>query len=101
MDPAIRALFSPEPGSTYLDSATFGLPPEPTLRVMREVLDAWAAGTANWTDDWDRAGEQARAAFGALIGIDAARVALLPAVSAGVGVVAAGADGERRRRRPG
>lgn len=90
MDAAIRAMFSPEPGGTYLDSATYGLPPEPTLRVMREALDAWTAGTANWIEDWDRVGERARAAFAALLGIASSRVALLPATSAGVGVVAAG-----------
>ncbi|MCI0582533.1 MAG: aminotransferase class V-fold PLP-dependent enzyme [Chloroflexi bacterium] len=87
MDPAIRALFSPEPGTTYLDSATYGLPPEPTLRVMRE--DAWNAGSANWIEDWDKAGERGRAAFAALLGVDPGRVALLPATSVGVGLVAA------------
>jgi selenocysteine lyase/cysteine desulfurase len=89
MDPAIRALFSPEPGTTYLDSATYGLPPEPTLRVMREALDAWNAGSANWIEDWDKVGERGRAAFAALLGIDPGRVALLPATSVGVGLVAA------------
>jgi len=90
VDLAIRALFSPEPGTTYLDSATYGLPPEPTLRVMREALDAWTAGSANWMEDWDKVGERGRIAFAALLGIEAARVALIPAASAGVGMVAAG-----------
>lgn len=90
MDPAIRALFSPEPGTTYLDSATYGLPPEPTRRAIREALDAWTAGTANWIEDWDKVGERGRPAFAALLGIEASRVALIPAASAGVGVVAAG-----------
>jgi len=90
VDPAIRALFSPEPGTTYLDCATYGLPPEPTLRVMREALDAWNAGSANWIEDWDKVGERGRAALAALIGVESSRVALLPATSAGVGVVAAG-----------
>jgi selenocysteine lyase/cysteine desulfurase len=90
MDAAIRALFSPEPGSVYLDSATYGLPPEPTTRVLREALGAWTAGTANWMEDWDTAGERGRAAFAALLDIEPSRVALLPATSAGVGVVAAG-----------
>jgi selenocysteine lyase/cysteine desulfurase len=89
VDPAIRALFSPEPGTTYLDSATYGLPPEPTLRVMREALDAWNAGSANWIEDWDKVGERGRAAFAALLRIDPGRVALLPATSVGVGLVAA------------
>ncbi|HSO29948.1 MAG TPA: aminotransferase class V-fold PLP-dependent enzyme [Candidatus Sulfomarinibacteraceae bacterium] len=90
MDPAIRALFAPEPGSTYLDTATYGLPPAPTTRALREALEAWTAGTADWIEDWDRAGERGRAAFAALLGVDAPRVALLPATSVGVGVVAAG-----------
>ena len=94
MDPSIRALFAPEPGSTYLDSATYGLPPEPTLRVMREALDAWTPARANWIEDWDKAGERGRAAFGALMGIGASRVALIPATSVGVGVVAAALTAE-------
>ncbi|MEW5991245.1 MAG: aminotransferase class V-fold PLP-dependent enzyme [Chloroflexota bacterium] len=89
MDPAIRAQFSSEPGTTYLDSATYGLPPEPTLRVMRAALDAWSAGSANWIEDWDKVGERGRAAFAALLGIEPSRVALLPATSVGVGLVAA------------
>ena len=89
MDPAIRALFAPEPGTTYLDSATYGLPPEPTWRVMRRALDTWTAGSANWIEDWDKVGERGRAAFAALLGIEPGRVALLPATSVGVGLVAA------------
>jgi len=89
VDPAIRALFAPEPGTTYLDSATYGLPPEPTLRVMRRALDTWTAGSANWIEDWDKVGERGRAAFAALLGIEPGRVALLPATSVGVGLVAA------------
>jgi len=88
VDPSIRALFHPEPGLTYLDTATYGLPPEPTLRAMREAEDAWQAGTASWVD-WDRQAERARAAFGRVIGAPSSRVALMPSVSVGVGLVAA------------
>ena len=95
MDPSIRALFHPEPGLTYLDTATYGLPPEPTLRAMREAEDAWQAGTAMWVE-WDRQAERARAAFGRLVGTATSRVALVPSVSTGVGVVAADlAPGDR------
>lgn len=90
MDPSIRALFAPEPGTVFLDSATYGLPPEPTLRAMREGMDAWRAGTAYWVDDWDRVAERARSAFATLIGTGPERIALLPATSVGVGVVASG-----------
>ena len=88
MDPSIRALFHPEPGLTYLDTATYGLPPEPTLRAMREAEDAWQAGTASWVE-WDRQAERARAAFGRVIGAPSSRVALMPSVSVGVGLVVA------------
>lgn len=88
MDSSIRALFHPAAGLTYLDTATYGLPPEPTLRVMREGFDAWQAGTGVWVE-WDREAERARAAFGSLVGAAPSRVALLPSVSVGVGMVAA------------
>jgi selenocysteine lyase/cysteine desulfurase len=88
--PDIRSQFAPGPGITYLDSATYGLPPEATIRSMRKALDAWQAGTADWMLDWDRPAEGARASFAALIGVTADRVAFLPAASVGVGIVAAG-----------
>jgi selenocysteine lyase/cysteine desulfurase len=95
VDPSIRALFHPEPGLTYLDTATYGLPPDPTLRAMREAEDAWQAGTASWVE-WDKQAERARAAFGRLIGAPSSRVALMPSVSTGVGIVAADlAPGDR------
>ena len=88
MDPTIRALFSPTPGVAYLDSATYGLPPEPTTRAMSTALDAWRSGSADWVTDWDRPAEDARVSFGRIVGVSAADVALLPAVSVGVGIVA-------------
>ena len=88
MNPSIRALFHPAPGLTYLDSATYGLPPEPTLRAMRRADEEWAAGTGIWVE-WDRVSERARVAFAQLMGVASSRVALLPAVSVGVGVVSA------------
>ncbi len=89
MDEAIRAQFSPRPGIAYLDSATYGLPPAATVLAMRTALDHWADGTAEWIPDWDRPAEAARASFARLVGTDPALVTLLPAVSVGVGLVAA------------
>ena len=80
-------MFNPAKGLTYLDTATYGLPPEPTIRVMREALHAWEAGTAGWVE-WDRQSERARVAFARLMGAPPSRVALLPSVSVGVGMVA-------------
>jgi selenocysteine lyase/cysteine desulfurase len=81
-------MFHPAPGLTYLDTATYGLPPEPTVRAMRKAHDEWVDGTGRWVE-WDRQSERARAAFAKLIRVVPARVALLPSVSVGVGVVSA------------
>ena len=89
MESTIRAMFAPASGTTYLDTATYGLPPEPTRRVLADALDAWSAGTASWQDDWDKVGEGARGAFARIVGVDAARVALISSTSTGVGVIAA------------
>ncbi len=89
MDDAIRSLFSPAPGIAYLDSATYGLAPEPTILAMRTALDAWQAGTAEWITDWDRPAEAARTSFAHLIGTAPELVSLQPAASVGVGLIAA------------
>ncbi len=85
---AIRALFSPEPGAVYLDAGTYGLPPQPTVQAMRQALDAWQAGTADWVRSWDQHGETCRALFASLIGARPETVSLAPSVSVPVGVVA-------------
>src|SRR5919197_3665535 len=84
-----RDLFEPAPGTIYLDAATYGLPPRPTLEVMRQALADWQAGTADWVSSWDRAGEVCRERFARLIGADQAAVALVPSASVGVGTIAA------------
>jgi selenocysteine lyase/cysteine desulfurase len=88
VDPSIQELFHPAAGLTYLDTATYGLPPEPTVRAMREAHDEWVDGTGRWVE-WDRQQERSRVALARLISVAPARVALLPSVSVGVGVVAA------------
>src|SRR5882672_5880162 len=85
----IRKLFEPAPGTIYLDSATYGLPPRPTVEAMHRAIDDWQAGTADWVSSWDRAGESARAAFAALIGAEPTCVSLQPSVSVSVGPIAA------------
>jgi selenocysteine lyase/cysteine desulfurase len=89
LDPTIRALFEPAPGVTYLDAATYGLPPRPTVEAMERALAGWRSGSARWVDDWDRPADAARGLFAELIGASAADIALIPAVSIGTGLVAA------------
>ena len=87
-DPAVRALFDPLPGRTYLDAATYGLPPRPAVEAMERALRAWQTGTARWVDDWDRPVEAARADFASIIGATADEIALVPAASLAMGLVA-------------
>jgi selenocysteine lyase/cysteine desulfurase len=85
----VRSLFAPEPGVTYLDTATFGLPPRPTVEVMQAALERWQRGTADWVHEWDERGEICRTAFARLVGLEPELVALMPSASVGVGLVAA------------
>jgi selenocysteine lyase/cysteine desulfurase len=87
--PAVRDLFAPAPGLAYLDAATYGLPPQPTVDALERALRRWQSGTADWVAEWDREGEICRSLFAELIGASSAEIALIPAVSAGVGQIAA------------
>ncbi len=96
MSDDLRELFAPAPGLAYLDTATYGLVPRPTLDAMTEAMAHWQAGTADWIEDWDRLADRARDQFASLVGVPATDVAMVPAVSVGVGTVAAGVTGEDR-----
>jgi selenocysteine lyase/cysteine desulfurase len=86
--PAIRAMFDPLPGRTYLDAATYGLPPRPAVEAMERALRAWQTGSARWVEDWDRPAEAVRAEFASIIGATSADIALLPSASVAMGLVA-------------
>ena len=87
-DPIVRSLFAAAPGTIYLDTATYGLPPRTTVEVMERALRGWQSGVGNWIEDWDRPSDRCRADFAALIGTDAANIAYIPAASVGAGVIA-------------
>ena len=61
-----RTLFAPT--GTYLDSATYGLPPAPVRERLAEVLGEWRDGTGDWVE-WSGAAERARATFARLVGV--------------------------------
>src|SRR5262245_44985525 len=84
-----RALFEPDPRTIYLDAGTYGLPSRPVLDAMAAAVAGWTSGRADFEREWEPAGERARELFARLIGASAAEIALIPAVSVGVGVVAA------------
>lgn len=84
----IRAQFKPGDGVTYLDSATYGLPPQVTVDALQRAILAWQAGTGDWMADWDEPSDQAPIAFASLIGAPAGTIATIPAASVGTGLVA-------------
>lgn len=87
---AARAHFDLAPGSIYLDAATYGLPPRPTVAALDHALRTWQNGTATWASDWEPAGDRSRSLFAQLIGSQEDEIALIPTASVGVGLVAAG-----------
>jgi selenocysteine lyase/cysteine desulfurase len=86
---AARQLFNPAPGTIYLDTATYGLLPRPTADAMRQALARWQAGSADFVEEWERAGDETRALFARLIGAGEDEIGLVPTVSVGVGPVIA------------
>lgn len=96
MNDGIRSLFDPADGLTYLDSATYGLPPRSTVDAMTRALADWQSGSAYWIDDWDVVADRARIAFADLVGLARTDVAMIPAASVGVGTVAASLTPEDR-----
>ena len=81
-----RALYSPE--GTYLNTASYGLPPRPAWDALQQALEEWRGGRTSW-EGWNQATEAARAAFARLVRSDPARVAVGSTVSGLVGLVAA------------
>jgi selenocysteine lyase/cysteine desulfurase len=84
----IRSQFRPGGGITYLDTATYGLPPLATVEALRAAIDAWQAGTGDWINDWDAPSDRAPRDFASLIGAPADTIATIPAASVGTGLVA-------------
>ena len=88
-----RALW--EPAGVYCNTASYGLPPRPAWEALGVALSEWHTGSTSW-EHWGQSTEQARAAFGRLVGVGAERVAVGGTVSELMGsVVSALPDGAR------
>jgi len=77
-----------EPSGTYLNTASFGLPPRPAWDALQTALDEWRTGRTSW-EHWQEATEGARASFARVLGVDTGAVAVGANVSSLVGLVAA------------
>jgi len=89
----VRHLFSPE--GTFLNTATYGLPPRAAFESLMTAADEWRHGRCGF-DGWDRAVGESRASFARLHGVEAERIAVGSQTSAFVGLIAASLpDGAR------
>jgi hypothetical protein len=57
-------LWDPEPG--WLNTASYGLPPEPAWRALQAALADWRHGRTSW-EGWDASTGRARTAFARLV----------------------------------
>ena len=88
-----RSLFTPE--TTYLNTATYGLPPRTSVEAFEAALDEWRHGRTQF-HGWDESVGRARRAFAQLAGVPVDDVAVGGTVSAFAGLVAAALpDGAR------
>ncbi len=79
----------------FLNSPTYGLPPQFLVDALHECLRAWQAGTMD-AASFDEPVRAGRAAYAALVGVPVDSVAMAGNVSAALGLVAAAIpDGSR------
>jgi selenocysteine lyase/cysteine desulfurase len=90
---AAQGLWRPE--TVYLNTASYGLPPDPAWEALQEALADWRAGRTSW-EPWNRLVGQARRAFAEMTRADAADVTVGANVSGLIGQIAASVpDGTR------
>ena len=83
------------PTTTYLNTASYGLPPRPAWDALQSALADWHVGRTSW-EHWGIPGEEARSSFARLVGVPVESVATGPNVSTLIGLVAASIpDGSR------
>ena len=88
-----RALWSP--AGTYLNTASYGLPPAPAWEALQSALEDWHGGRTSW-EHWGVPGEEARASFARLVGVPAETIAIAANVSTLLAMVATSVpDGSR------
>ena len=83
---AARAEFDAE--VTYLNTATFGLPPRRSWLALQHALAGWRAGTADPVA-YDAPLAAARSSYARLVGVDPSAVAVGSQVSVFAGLIAA------------
>lgn len=75
-------------GSGWLNTASYGLPPEVGWAALQKALDEWRSGRGAW-EEWQRSTESARASYARLVGVGAEDVFSGSTVSAAMALIAA------------
>jgi selenocysteine lyase/cysteine desulfurase len=84
-----------QPETLYLNTASYGLPPDPAWEALQAVLEDWRGGRTSW-EQWGDSTEAARESFARLVGVPADWIAIGANTSSMVGLVAASLrDGAR------
>lgn len=81
-----QKLWRPEPG--WLNTASYGLPPEPAWTALQSALADWQVGRTSW-ESWGEETGRSRAAFAGLVGVPVEDVAVGSTVSQMLAPVAA------------
>ncbi|MFI5927975.1 aminotransferase class V-fold PLP-dependent enzyme [Micromonospora sp. NPDC051543] len=81
-----QQLWKPEPG--WLNTASYGLPPEPGWTALQDSLAQWRVGSTSW-EGWGESVQRSRTAFAGLIGVPDVDVAVGATVSQMLAPVAA------------
>ncbi len=76
------------PVGTYLNTASYGLPPTAAWEALQVALEDWRGGRTSW-EHWGLPGEDARTSFARLVGVGVGSVAIAANVSTLIGMVAA------------
>jgi selenocysteine lyase/cysteine desulfurase len=88
-----QQLWSARPG--FLNTASYGLPPQPAWEALQAALADWRVGATSW-EGWNEATGAARAGFARLVGVSSADVTVGAQVSQLIAPVAAAVpDGAR------
>src|SRR5215204_2155172 len=83
------------PETVYLNTASFGLPPDPAWEALQAAQNDWRAGRVSW-EHWTAVTDRARAEFATLVRAHPEHVVVGATVSGLIGQVAAAIpDGSR------
>ena len=83
------------PETLYLNTASYGLPPDPAWEAFQAALEDWHCGRTSW-EHWGDSTEAARGLFARMVGVPLDWVAIGSNTSSMVGLVAASLpDGAR------